>query len=310
MEGGQGKCSFRYYQYCYANSFVDPDYPTYTIWNTREILYCSPDGSQFDGGNTHLWLQLEHNYTQDGQGNRVDSETICQHNYYIEGFYYYLCGPDDIKNGHDFNGERDDDVHGNGSTGKRREKTDGTGALTAGLYSMGNKFNDMEACKELRPGHVNPPDFKSVTPVIDRGIAPNWEPGVNSCLGMSCDFTLRSVRGLGNTKWIVATNGDGDLVYEPTDDPFCIYGFVEYNYGMSDDEHLECTVSPGAYPVCQGDEVFVRIDLNTDARGIPRLFDYPSNLRNPPDWRGPCLTHAHPTTCDAVGAIPSIPEIP
>ena len=230
-----------------------------------------------------------------------------------KGLFITCAGPDDQKQKHDFNGECDDDVHGNGSTGKAREKTDGSVALCAGLYSMGNKFNEMEACKELDSNHVNPPDFKTVTPVINRGIAPNWSIPESYCLSVpGYDFSLREAPGLGKYTWGITQDDEGNDIYEPTGllcDVSPLSGNCDTPMDMMT-ESISCEVDPGDYPVCQGDEVFVRIDLNVDARGIPRLFDYPSSLRNPPDWRGPCLTHAHPTTCDEVGAIPSIPEIP
>ena len=308
-----GQCNFTYGVTCGAsdcgpdNPYIDnpnicdgPDY-SYGKW-----LNCSP--SPWTGETSMMSQGYELCDTVDGEVWVIEAADL----FSIEGSFYYLCGPDDQDAKHiaDANGACDDSMHGNGSSGQRREKTDGTAALWSG-YSMGNKFDAMEACKEIDPSHQDPPDFKTVTPVIFDGIAPHWEMPMTACLEIptSRNVTPREAPGLGKYHWVSTTDEDGNLVYEPdgllcliTEDDSC-------DTGGSDGNSIECNVSPWDYPVCQGDEVYVRVGLNVDARGIPQLYDYPSSMRNPPDWRGLCNSHFSYYSCTNPPAIPD-PPIP
>ena len=297
-----GQCNFRFYNSCQIYKHINPADPgeAYGYWKELE---CDP--RQWNGKTSLVLGYIGHCVLPQGLS-YYESST----RYIIEGSFYYLCGPDDQKNKHNFNGDCDDDVHGNGSSGKIREKTDGSPALCSGLYSLGNKFNDMEACKEIDPTHVNPPGFKTVTPVTNRGIAPGWAVSESYCTSVpDYDFSLRGAPGIGFYNWRETVGDNGDIVYEPVS----LLCDVSPRSGSCESptdyitEGINCVVDSYDYPVCRGDQVFVRVDLNKDSRGIPQLFPYPSRLRNPPDWRGPCLTHSNYNPCDYDGPLPDPP---
>ncbi len=313
-----GVCNFKYGTSCYAYK-CGPGHPSpETDLDCQQLNYSNAKYLNCDPSENYLFtyhkrVGNEDCYWNPGQVQMQYEESI----YAIMGQFYWLCGPDDQEEKHKANDdwECDDPDHGNEY---KKVRWIPTGSISNPIqhiyfqnqYSMGNKYNDMDYCKELDPTWPTPPWFKRFTPVTNNGYAPHWFIPKTACMGVDphVDLTPLEAPGIGRYHWTSVTV-DGVEEWEP-DSLLCdIIAFTGCSEGYGNEWKKECMVTLGDYPVCEGNRVYVRVDLNLDSEGVPQLFPYPNSMRNPPDWRGPCRTHSN-LNFDCSGEIPPPPVNP
>ncbi len=229
----------------------------------------------------------------------------------VYGSSYYLCGPAR----HTANGPDDD--HGNGITKHRR---DDAGNIKA-YPSMGNRYDDMHACEEPDPTSPDPPWFERVVPVKNKGPAPQW---INTSPDRIWNATelepYLTVAGIGIwkpdgseplTKWYDRDANDlkpypiiGETCSEDCDDPEVLcntHRQAHIDIDMYGYEYVDPQTGSTEWRYgCKGEHVYVSIDLNKDAEGVPQLRDYDLGIADPPFAGGvndPCLTHFAMNDC-------------
>jgi len=195
------------------------------------------------------------------------------------GASYWLCGPDQSLYGPD-----GDNLHGNGLTKPREDQQ---GDFSATGPSMGNRFASGSVYACATPGINEPlPDFHTVTGVVDRGNAGVWYKHDPCTLGRWPDYAPPPpIPGLGLWNY-----DHTSPLYTLTKTP--MQGCEQYNA-----QSLIADVGIQDFGGCSPDQVYVRIDLNLDAEGVPRLYDYDLGIASPFD-DCPCKTWTGPAFCE------------
>ena len=249
-----------------------------------ELAWCDNDTGIVFGG--HASDQIN----QDCRPPPLESfrlETVMRS---IAGASYWLCGPPQSDNG-------PDTLHGNGRV-KTRYTDPSPYNQRNYPRSMGNRYDDMVACTSAHPGEPIP-WFNQVVGVYNRGLAEGWYANRPGCPFVPSSITAYlTVPGL--DKWHLDRDTNGTLTkwFNPITGYYQDTPWVIADCPANDGSVMErfAQLLSTEWPVCRGSSVWVRIDLNKDAEGVPRLYDYNLNIADPPP-QTLCLTHWPVTEC-------------
>ena len=194
----------------------------------------------------------------------------------IAGWSAFLCGPLPYLSGpgQSFHGNGQlawtavDENHGNGWTKSRP-----SASPAEHPPSFGNGFDDAVACQHPEtPGPHPSISFGAVTGVQWNGIASGWW-GVKNCTPDQWlpDAAYPDIPGLGAYHW-PGVDGSRERLCTVTHDG---EGYAEASYGV-------CRVSEAEFPNCQGDQVYVRVNLNLTS-GMPTLLPFDMDIRGVDD---------------------------
>jgi hypothetical protein len=264
---GQSKCGIGRF----VTEYINPPWsdPTRSLY---EGVACNAAHNAFGGEIFNVYEECS---------NPQSYPAVHSRNYFQSGAAFYLCGPDQS-----LYGPAGDNLHGNGLF---KNRTQPAGNFKDTGPSMGNRFADgsVHVCQPTTPGSPTP-DFNTVVDVVDEGIAGGW---------FKFDYP-----------------GGGELLHPPPPIPGIGLAYPEPHWQPWGEETTSLYFYDASGPPSQCSEglrqllwayvewfacdiVYARMDLNLDAEGVPRLYDYNLNIDDPFD-DCPCRTWTGPGFCE------------